>query len=158
MTVDKPWPGINYESLRGSRKSPADISKYVNFPGIPRTDLKNSAQTWDYVKWLVSQTKLPVILKGVLTARDAVKAAESGVSGVIVSNHGGRLVTITITIMLLCPIAPTVKTSLPPPTNHSMGPESFTKRQYCVHTHENTLFYYTCSYFRKYWISPCAHL
>ena len=94
MTVDRPWSGIIYDAMRGKQTPPADISKPVNFPDIPLTDLVNPAQTWDDVKWLVNQTKLPVILKGVLTARDAVKAADHGVAGVIVSNHGGRLVII----------------------------------------------------------------
>ena len=151
MTVDKPWPGINYESLRGNRKSPADISKYVNFPGIPRPDLKNSAQTWDYVKWLVSQTKLPVILKGVLTARDAVKAAECGVSGVIVSNHGGRLVTITITIMLLCPFVPRGKDTPPPPPAIPWDLKALQKDNIaCIRMKIHHFVYYTCIYFRKY--------
>ena len=35
-------------------------------------------------------TSLPVLVKGVLTAEDAVLAAEAGVDGVVVSNHGGR--------------------------------------------------------------------
>ena len=35
---------------------------------------------------------LPLLVKGVLTAEDAVRARELGVDGVIVSNHGGRQV------------------------------------------------------------------
>ena len=35
-------------------------------------------------------TNLPIILKGILTAEDALIAVEHGVSGVVVSNHGGR--------------------------------------------------------------------
>jgi isopentenyl diphosphate isomerase/L-lactate dehydrogenase-like FMN-dependent dehydrogenase len=46
--------------------------------------------TWDYVGWLRGATKLPVILKGVLAPEDAEKAVQSGASGIIVSNHGGR--------------------------------------------------------------------
>lgn len=46
--------------------------------------------TWDYVGWLRGATRLPVILKGILAPEDAVKAVESGASGIIVSNHGGR--------------------------------------------------------------------
>ena len=92
LTVDRPCSGIRYDAMRGKHTPPADISKPVNFPDIPLTDLVNPAQTWDDVKWLVNKTKLPVILKGVLTARDAVKVADCGASGVIVSNHGGRLV------------------------------------------------------------------
>lgn len=46
--------------------------------------------TWDYVGWLRGATKLPVILKGILAPEDAEKAVQSGASGIIVSNHGGR--------------------------------------------------------------------
>lgn len=35
-------------------------------------------------------TKLPVILKGILTREDALLAVESGCQGIIVSNHGAR--------------------------------------------------------------------
>ncbi len=46
--------------------------------------------TWDTVNWLHSITSLPILLKGVLTAEDALLALECGVAGIIVSNHGGR--------------------------------------------------------------------
>ena len=46
--------------------------------------------TWEAVKELVSLTRLPVLLKGILTKEDAVKSVEAGVAGVIVSNHGAR--------------------------------------------------------------------
>ncbi|XP_025014898.1 peroxisomal (S)-2-hydroxyacid oxidase GLO4 isoform X2 [Ricinus communis] len=42
------------------------------------------------VEWLKSITDLPILIKGVLTGEDAVKAVEIGVSGIIVSNHGAR--------------------------------------------------------------------
>lgn len=50
----------------------------------------NPALTWDHLKWLREQTKLPILLKGVLHPDDARKAIDLGMSGVIVSNHGGR--------------------------------------------------------------------
>jgi 4-hydroxymandelate oxidase len=46
--------------------------------------------TWDDVAWLTSITNLPVLIKGVLRADDAVRAVDAGAAGVIVSNHGGR--------------------------------------------------------------------
>ena len=42
------------------------------------------------VAWLKSVTKLPILLKGTLTAEDAREAVKMGVQGIIVSNHGGR--------------------------------------------------------------------
>jgi isopentenyl diphosphate isomerase/L-lactate dehydrogenase-like FMN-dependent dehydrogenase len=52
----------------------------------------NLALTWDDLTWLRGQTDLPLLVKGVLRGEDAVRARESGVDGVIVSNHGGRQV------------------------------------------------------------------
>jgi 4-hydroxymandelate oxidase len=46
--------------------------------------------TWDDLAWLKSVCKLPLALKGIMTAEDATRAIECGVNVVIVSNHGGR--------------------------------------------------------------------
>jgi 4-hydroxymandelate oxidase len=46
--------------------------------------------TWSDLAWLRSQTTLPLLLKGILTAEDARLAVEHGVDAIIVSNHGGR--------------------------------------------------------------------
>jgi 4-hydroxymandelate oxidase len=50
----------------------------------------DKAISWRDVDWLVSQTSLPVIVKGILSPEDATLAVEHGAKGVIVSNHGGR--------------------------------------------------------------------
>jgi lactate 2-monooxygenase len=52
----------------------------------------NLALTWDDLDWLRGLTQLPLLVKGVLTAEDALEAERRGVDGVIVSNHGGRQV------------------------------------------------------------------
>jgi isopentenyl diphosphate isomerase/L-lactate dehydrogenase-like FMN-dependent dehydrogenase len=52
----------------------------------------NVGLTWDDLDWLRSQTSLPLLVKGVLSADDAQRAFEHGMDGVIVSNHGGRQV------------------------------------------------------------------
>ncbi|CAN0202984.1 unnamed protein product, partial [Hapterophycus canaliculatus] len=46
--------------------------------------------TWADIAWIKSVTSLPILVKGILTAQDAVSAVRAGASGVIVSNHGGR--------------------------------------------------------------------
>ncbi|KUM99881.1 2-hydroxy-acid oxidase [Streptomyces yokosukanensis] len=46
--------------------------------------------SWSDLDWLRSRTRLPLVLKGVLTAEDAARAAEQGIDGLVVSNHGGR--------------------------------------------------------------------
>lgn len=52
----------------------------------------NPRFSWDDVEWLKQTTKLPLLLKGILTGRDAATAIDRGVDGIIVSNHGGRQV------------------------------------------------------------------
>ena len=51
------------------------------------------AGPWPVKAWerMISQTKLPVLLKGVMTVRDAKLAMEAGAAGIVVSNHGGRV-------------------------------------------------------------------
>jgi len=49
-----------------------------------------AASTWQIVDDLRSVTRLPVVVKGVLTPEDARLAVDHGARGVLVSNHGGR--------------------------------------------------------------------
>jgi 4-hydroxymandelate oxidase len=65
-----------------------------------------STMTWDDVDWLLSFTRVPVLLKGVLNPDDADRAMSTGVAGIIVSNHGGRMLdTVPATIDALPRIA-----------------------------------------------------
>ncbi|MFO2569239.1 (S)-2-hydroxy-acid oxidase [Legionella quinlivanii DSM 21216] len=50
----------------------------------------NSSASWDDIEEIISLTNLPIILKGILHPMDAKKAAEIGIKGIIISNHGGR--------------------------------------------------------------------
>lgn len=52
----------------------------------------NTALTWRDLDWLRKQTRLPIVLKGILHPEDARLAAEHGGDAIIVSNHGGRQV------------------------------------------------------------------
>lgn len=52
----------------------------------------NPTITWEDLSWLRQQTRLPLLLKGILHPDDARKAVDTGVDGLIVSNHGGRQV------------------------------------------------------------------
>merc|ERR1719401_2751689 len=45
---------------------------------------------WSDIPWFKSITSMPIMLKGVQTASDALKSYEAGVDGIVVSNHGGR--------------------------------------------------------------------
>lgn len=46
--------------------------------------------TWDDIAWVREHWKGPIVVKGVLDVADARQAAELGVEGIVVSNHGGR--------------------------------------------------------------------
>jgi lactate 2-monooxygenase len=50
----------------------------------------NASLTWNHLAWLREQTRLPLLVKGVLTAEDARLARDTGMDGGIVSNHGAR--------------------------------------------------------------------
>ena len=52
----------------------------------------NLALQWGDLAYLRELTSLPVLVKGVLTGEDAVRALDAGIDGIVVSNHGGRQV------------------------------------------------------------------
>jgi 4-hydroxymandelate oxidase len=73
-----------------------------------------AAPGWDDVAWLQSQTSLPILLKGVLHPQDALEAARLGVAGLVVSNHGGRVLDGAVaTAPALARIADAVGDQLP---------------------------------------------
>jgi L-lactate dehydrogenase (cytochrome) len=57
-------------------------------PEMARTE--SNSPTWEDIAWVRENFDGPVLVKGVLTAEDAVKAHDLGCDGVVVSNHGGR--------------------------------------------------------------------
>jgi len=90
------------------RESEAQLSDPKKFDFCET--LIDPSLTWDDIKWLRSVTRLPVILKGILSAEDAVNAVEVGADGILVSNHGGRqLDTVPATIDVLSDIVKAVK-------------------------------------------------
>jgi 4-hydroxymandelate oxidase len=60
----------------------------VDISGL--TNTQSSAMTWDFMKRLRDITKMKIVLKGILAWEDAVLAADAGMDGIIVSNHGAR--------------------------------------------------------------------
>ncbi len=72
----------NYADLLQSATSYADVQKTLITPGF----------TWDDLKRLRDRWSGTLIVKGILHPADAVKAAELGCEGIVVSNHGGRQV------------------------------------------------------------------
>jgi isopentenyl diphosphate isomerase/L-lactate dehydrogenase-like FMN-dependent dehydrogenase len=52
--------------------------------------LEKSVVTWKDLAWIRDLWKGPIVVKGVHTGEDAVRAVEAGAEAVVVSNHGGR--------------------------------------------------------------------
>lgn len=102
LTVDLPKVGHRERDLRnrfvlppGVR--PRNFAEFVDLEGGSQQaffeyiqSLVDPSLTWEAVDWLREQTRLPILLKGILRPDDAERAVEHGASGVIVSNHGGR--------------------------------------------------------------------
>ena len=87
-----------YEQIRCAQKNGAlavgmDIDHMFDLKGNPdicvgeEMAVKSSSDLRKYIEF----TKLPFVVKGVLSVQDAVKCAEIGVQGIVVSHHGGRL-------------------------------------------------------------------
>ncbi|HEY1286852.1 MAG TPA: alpha-hydroxy acid oxidase [Burkholderiales bacterium] len=74
-------------SLQASLKRRA-MYEGVDVSGL--TNTQSSNMTWDFLKRLRDTTKMKIVLKGILAHEDAVLAAEQGMDGIIVSNHGAR--------------------------------------------------------------------
>jgi 4-hydroxymandelate oxidase len=102
VTVDTPVLGARDRDRRtdGSRLAALDVPNLRGLAAPPADPLPphrrvynpalEPALTWTDLVWLVEHAGLPVLVKGVLRADDARHAVETGVAGVIVSNHGAR--------------------------------------------------------------------
>lgn len=106
LTVDAPLLGRRERDVRNRFGLPPELgvenlhaSGYAPVPsaGAPESglaayfaELLDPALTWDVLPWLRSITKLPILVKGIVRADDAVRAVERGAAGIVVSNHGGR--------------------------------------------------------------------
>jgi 4-hydroxymandelate oxidase len=88
LTVDQPVRGGCEKDIRNGFELP-EYLRSANLNGAPAGEAK-SWTSWAALDWLLETTKLPVAVKGILTAEDALIAVERGVAAVIVSNHGGR--------------------------------------------------------------------
>jgi isopentenyl diphosphate isomerase/L-lactate dehydrogenase-like FMN-dependent dehydrogenase len=90
LTVDLPVLGNRERWKRHAVPMPLPPLVEANFVGVEEEDQEQVPVIWETVDWLRSITALPVLIKGILTAEDAQLAIEHNVSGIIVSNHGGR--------------------------------------------------------------------
>ena len=84
LQATRSYPGSFTSNLR-SKAGVAAVRKVMEVYSRP-------SLTWADFAWLRGQTRLPIVLKGVLHPDDARLAIEHGLDGIVVSNHGGRQV------------------------------------------------------------------
>jgi 4-hydroxymandelate oxidase len=127
LTVDAPLLGRRERDIRNRFRLPLGLAVANMLPEgygeVPPAaadsglaayfaTLLDPALTWRDVAWLQSITHLPVLVKGIVRPDDALRAAEAGAAGIVVSNHGGRqLDTSPATIDVLPEIADALSSS-----------------------------------------------
>lgn len=104
LTVDTPRLGRREADIKNRFTLPPHLT-LKNFEGLDLGKMDKSNDSglasyvagqidrtleWKDVKWLQTITKLPILVKGVMTAEDARLSVQHGAAGIIVSNHGAR--------------------------------------------------------------------
>ena len=124
LTIDAPISGARNREQRAGFAVPADVAQ-VNVPPITLPLLQEGisvvfdglmtlAPVWADIQWLVKQTNLPILLKGILHPDDARCAVEAGAAGIVVSNHGGRVLdTVPATLSALSGVVNAVNGAVP---------------------------------------------
>jgi 4-hydroxymandelate oxidase len=118
VTVDRPVLGIRERERRINLRDPvADIPRQdpgqtpaaaAALYGPIDPDLR-----WSDIEQFAGASRLPVLVKGILTAEDAQLAIAHGAAGVVVSNHGGRqLDTVLSGADALAPIVDAVESQI----------------------------------------------
>ena len=98
ITVDAPQLGRREKDMRskfsdeGSNVQSQGGDSVDRSQGAARaiSSFIDPALSWKDIPWFKSITKMPIILKGVQSVDDVLRAVEVGADGVVLSNHGGR--------------------------------------------------------------------
>lgn len=93
LTVDAPKFGTRRLDIKNNFKIAANF--LANFDqsaakGLQSLEYIDASIKWADISWLKSVTKLPVLIKGIMTIEDSLLALENKADGIVVSNHGGR--------------------------------------------------------------------
>ena len=109
IPIDSPVVGARDREHRTYR-FPRDPVSFLDYPA----DYWRYPTTWKDIEWVRSQTKLPLVLKGILDPEDADRGIRAGAAAIYVSNHGGRnLDTLPATIEALPEVAEKVSGRVP---------------------------------------------
>lgn len=117
ITVDAPQLGRREKDMRS--KNIEDVS-HVQGDGDDADRTQGAARAissfidtglnWSDLAWFRSITKMPIILKGVQSVADALRAIEHKVDGIVLSNHGGRqLDSVKAPIEILAQLNPVLR-------------------------------------------------
>jgi 4-hydroxymandelate oxidase len=100
--------GMERENLKALGTSATRADHFKDYT------ILDAALDWKTVAWIRSFSKIPVLLKGILAPEDAHIAADEGLAGVLVSNHGARnLDTVPATIEALPYVIDAVEDRIP---------------------------------------------
>ena len=124
LTIDAPVSGARNREQRAGFSVPTEAAQSnvqpIHLPVLQDgmsavfDGLMTMAPIWDDIHWLVSQTSLPILLKGILHPEDARKAVKAGAAGIVVSNHGGRMLdTVPATLSALSGVVTAVGGAVP---------------------------------------------
>jgi 4-hydroxymandelate oxidase len=125
VTVDTPVTGArNVEERARFRRPPSwglphcppqsKLGSDLSQTSEHLTRMSRYALDWEDIAWIRSQTRLPVILKGILHPDDAAIAVRENIDGIVVSNHGARnLDTVVATIDALPRVADVIAGRVP---------------------------------------------
>ncbi|MBV0892610.1 alpha-hydroxy-acid oxidizing protein [Paracoccus sp. Z118] len=96
LTVDAPVAGQRPREMRAGFALPQGLAP-INLSGVPGPsggsleELMAAAPGWADLEWLCASAPLPVLAKGIVHPEDAARAVSAGAAGIVVSNHGGRV-------------------------------------------------------------------
>jgi 4-hydroxymandelate oxidase len=123
LTADAAVGGIRRRSLRHpfDVQKELEVSNWWEDAGFdPRHQFRNLLRrgdpdwTWDAVTDVAAECPLPLVIKGIMTARDAAAATAAGAAAIYVSNHGGRqLGGVSATIDVLPEVVQAVSGTVP---------------------------------------------
>lgn len=90
----KPWSmDVIKEKMRMARESGCfAVAMDIDAAGLPFLRNSNAgSKSVEEMKEIIQMVDVPFIVKGIMTAKGALKAKEAGASAIVVSNHGGRV-------------------------------------------------------------------
>lgn len=99
---DRIYSQIRFAEENGCTAVGIDIDHIFSNGGYDVIEgMEMAPVTSEDIRDLVSGTSLPFVIKGVLSVADAVKCAENGVRGIVVSHHHGRMPSAVPPLMIL---------------------------------------------------------